>query len=665
MAQTTVDTLLIKIQSDMAGLRKDLAKIQGQTQQTTKRMEKSFDSFNRKLGETSKRAIAVGGALATAFAGLAIKSIVKTGMDIESLQIRLESLFGSANEGKKAFDEMAKFASKVPFSLEEIQRGSGALAAVADDSEELAEILKITGNVAAVTGLDFATTSMQIQRSFSAGIGAADLFRERAVRSLLGFQAGVEVSVEETIEKFREKFGDGGEFGKTTDRLADTLGGTLSMIGDKIFNFKRAIGDEGFFAKLKAQFKSLDDFLAENQRSIDNLAREVSMGLVIALEGLVKTIVFVSENLETIKSILRTLVTATIIKKVLDLGLAFKALATSVLLSQGAFTKLNKTLRRNALGIIALGAAVVIEKFDLINKALGTTNDELDEMENRDIPRITIPGKMKKQEVFSQSELERIEEANKLTDKFRSKAVQLQFDIQNLKAVVAEFGEQNVPLASMALAKMEDELRMLDPTTKRVADAIESSFDSVSQAITRTLFQMGEGFKGFRDIARNVVNDVMNAFIQMSFIEPIKQSLFGGGGLSSIASSIAGFMGFGGITPVNDPLTASGAPVPMAAPRLAGGGTVQRGIPTLVGERGAELFVPNSSGRIVNNQNSRGMMGSTTVVNQTINVETGVSQTVKAEMLNLLPQFKAETIGAVAESRLRGGEFASAFSGGK
>ena len=665
MAQTTVDTLLIKIQSDMAGLRKDLAKIQGQTQQTTKRMEKSFDSFNRKLGETSKRAIAVGGALATAFAGLAIKSIVKTGMDIESLQIRLESLFGSANEGKKAFDEMAKFASKVPFSLEEIQRGSGALAAVADDSEELAEILKITGNVAAVTGLDFATTSMQIQRSFSAGIGAADLFRERAVRSLLGFQAGVEVSVEETIEKFREKFGDGGEFGKTTDRLADTLGGTLSMIGDKIFNFKRAIGDEGFFAKLKAQFKSLDDFLAENQRSIDNLAREVSMGLVIALEGLVKTIVFVSENLETIKSILRTLVTAAIIKKVLDLGLAFKALATSVLLSQGAFTKLNKTLRRNALGIIALGAAVVIEKFDLINKALGTTNDELDEMENRDIPRITIPGKMKKQEVFSQSELERIEEANKLTDKFRSKAVQLQFDIQNLKAVVAEFGEQNVPLASMALAKMEDELRMLDPTTKRVADAIESSFDSVSQAITRTLFQMGEGFKGFRDIARNVVNDVMNAFIQMSFIEPIKQSLFGGGGLSSIASSIAGFMGFGGITPVNDPLTASGAPVPMAAPRLAGGGTVQRGIPTLVGERGAELFVPNSSGRIVNNQNSRGMMGSTTVVNQTINVETGVSQTVKAEMLNLLPQFKAETIGAVAESRLRGGEFASAFSGGK
>ena len=189
--------------------------------------------------------------------------------------------------------------------------------------------------------------------------------------------------------------------------------------------------------------------------------------------------------------------------------------------------------------------------------------------------------------------------------------------MHKLKEVVAEFGEQNVPLASMALAKMEDELRLLDPTTKRVADAIESSFDSIGLAVTRTLFQMGEGMKGFRDIARNVVNDIMNAFIQMSILEPIKNTLFGGGGLSKIASGIAGFMGFGGLTPVQTPLTASGAPVPMVAPRMAGGGTVQSGMPTVVGERGAELFVPNTSGRIVNNQVSRGMMGSSTVVNQT------------------------------------------------
>ena len=97
----------------------------------------------------------------------------------------------------------------------------------------------------------------------------------------------------------------------------------------------------------------------------------------------------------------------------------------------------------------------------------------------------------------------------------------------------------------------------------------------------------------------------------------------------------------------------------------AGGGAIQRGMPTVVGERGAELFIPNTSGRIVNNSGSRGMMGGQTVINQNLNVNAGVAQTVRAEMLNLLPAFKQETIAAVAETRLRGGEFASAFSGGK
>ena len=60
-------------------------------------------------------------------AGLVIRNIVNTGKQIENLQVQLKFLFGSALEGAKAFDEMAKFASKVPFSLEEIQRGSGAV----------------------------------------------------------------------------------------------------------------------------------------------------------------------------------------------------------------------------------------------------------------------------------------------------------------------------------------------------------------------------------------------------------------------------------------------------------------------------------------------------------------------------------------------------------
>ena len=172
-------------------------------------------------------------------AGLVIRNLVSTGKELENLRVRLKFLLKDTNEGAKAFDNMVKFASKVPFSLEEIQSGSGILATVTDNANDLQKMLEITGNVAAVTGLDFRTTAEQIQRSFSAGIGAADLFREKGVRNMLGFQAGAAVSIEATVQRFEEVFGKGGRFGKATDELAETFQGTLSMIGDKVFNFKK------------------------------------------------------------------------------------------------------------------------------------------------------------------------------------------------------------------------------------------------------------------------------------------------------------------------------------------------------------------------------------------------------------------------------------------
>ena len=112
-------------------------------------------------------------------AGLVIRNLVNTGKNLENLRTRLKFLLKDTNEGAKAFENMTKFASRVPFSLEQIQSGAGILATVTDNADDLQGMLEITGNVAATTGLDFRTAAEQIQRSFSAGIGAADLFREK------------------------------------------------------------------------------------------------------------------------------------------------------------------------------------------------------------------------------------------------------------------------------------------------------------------------------------------------------------------------------------------------------------------------------------------------------------------------------------------------------
>ena len=51
------------------------------------------------------------------------------------------------------------------------------------------------------------------------------------------------------------------------------------------------------------------------------------------------------------------------------------------------------------------------------------------------------------------------------------------------------------------------------------------------------------------------------------------------------------------------------------------------------------------------------------VVQQTINVTTGVQQTVRAEIVQLMPQIAQAAKGAVADARLRGGNFSKAMAG--
>ena len=157
--------------------------------------KQALNNVQKGLGRLKQSVFNLQNAFIGLGAGLVIKNLVNTGKSLENLRTRLKFLLKDTNEGAKAFENMTKFASKVPFSLEEIQAGAGILATVTDNADDLQKMLEITGNVASVTGLDFRTAGEQIQRSFSAGIGSADIFREKGVRNMLGFKAGATVSM--------------------------------------------------------------------------------------------------------------------------------------------------------------------------------------------------------------------------------------------------------------------------------------------------------------------------------------------------------------------------------------------------------------------------------------------------------------------------------------
>jgi phage tail tape-measure protein len=154
--------------------------------------KQALSELDKNLGKVKSSIFNLKNAFLGIGAGVVIKGFFDAGVQIENLEVQLNALFKSAEKGKQALDIVTKFAAGTPFELKNIQQGITSLATVSKTAEEsgvsFEELLKITGNTAVVLGGDFALASLQIQRSFSAGISSAELFRERGVKAMAGFK---------------------------------------------------------------------------------------------------------------------------------------------------------------------------------------------------------------------------------------------------------------------------------------------------------------------------------------------------------------------------------------------------------------------------------------------------------------------------------------------
>ena len=523
-------------------------------------------------------------------AGVAIKGFVDVGKSVESLQVRLKFLFGSVEEGAKAFDAMAKFAGKVPFSLGEIQSGAGVLAVVSKDANELSKILELTGNVAAVTGLDFRTTAEQIQRSLSAGISSADLFREKGVKSMLGFSAGATVSVEQTREALFRVFGKGGEFAGATKDLANTLEGTLSMIGDKFFNFQKTVAEE-FFVALKKEFGALDETLASNEELISRIAQKVGQGLANAVTASSNAIRFLNDNAKLLTETLKFFIA-------LKLVLFFKNLAASITLANISMATFNKTVKKN---LLIGGIALVISQLDVfirkIKELTGIGSDELEDMLEPGLKFMTVVdafGREIKIVVKDLDHASNIIEVGMLPS-IKEAETRFQKIVRHIKEATEKLGKLN----KEALENAKNKFKNIGDT---VAKGINEGITKTSEALARSVI-LGENLaQTFRKIAQELAVKILSAIIEIvarkgvelaieKLITKEKQKQAAISKASTFSrglSFIGSFLGF------------------------ADGGRPPVGRPSIVGEKGAELFVPDQAGTIVPN-NQLGMSKPVTV----------------------------------------------------
>jgi sugar-specific transcriptional regulator TrmB len=568
--------------------------------------------------------------------GLAVKSILDVGSNVEQLRLRFAFLFKGVQEGDKAFKGLIDFASRVPFTLEEIQAGAGNLAVVTKNAEELNEILQLTGNVASVTGLDFRTTAEQIQRSFSSGIGSADLFRERGVRALLGFKAGAEVTVEDTKKRFRELFGEGGEFEKATEVLSTTFAGTLSMLSDKLFKFKLETGQAGFFDFVKQGLVEVNKIIENNAELIGVFGAKLSAGLIEASKQVILGSAFIIQAIKPVFSFVGSaLVNLFDFMKTLPEGVRTLGIVGFLMLGG-----------KGKLLVLVIGAVI-----DKIRALLGKALEEFAEF-NFKISEIRKTLRLISDEGFN----EILQQTNQLL----GKATNLQKPIKDFRREVENSNEGldgtigkiekflNTLEAKALISKkqIEEILSKLKGTTDetdktalnftRIADTVKNQIkkdlESVNETIgkfilggvksfSRALAEsvvLGKQLKmSFEEIAKKFLVDILAFTIQIVIQKQIEKMLSDGqvkneekitdekkkqlkiqGMMMMMSGNPLGILGF-------------------ASPGFAQGGAVSKGKPIMVGERGPEMFIPNSTGQIT--QNARGGMGGAVNVNFTIN----------------------------------------------
>ena len=556
--------------------------------------------------------------------GLAIRSLVNVGSQVENLSARFNFLFGNVKEGSKALDTLTDFASKVPFSLEEISSASGNLAVVSKDAEDLNKILKITGNVASVTGLDFQTTATQIQRSFAGGIASADIFRERGVRALLGFKAGATVSAEDTIKKFEEVFGEGGRFGRATEVLATTLTGTLSMLGDKLFKFRLETNKAGFFDFVKQGLVDINKLIETNEEVLKKLAVSFSDNLIKIVKGILIGGASIIDAIKPVISFVGNAITG-----LFDI---FSALPQGV-----------KTF--GLIGFLMLGgkgkllALFIGSILDKIRFGIGTLSETYGNFLDK------LSQGLRFVRVISE---EQFKNSQKVADEFRQTAEKLKTPMKSIKQDSEEFSdnmgdsekairkflnglEQNANASKKELNELFQEIEKAKKGQEGLNSEFEKSANIISNNIKKPL-------KDLTDISKQITN-ILNQGIK-GFSRGIAESIVLGKELNVTFKNIAQTMAVGILQTVIEIIAResvllaiekaktfykqqqamlegfsniSGLGSTLGFFKRASGGSVQKGQPYMVGEQGAELFVPNQSGQIQQSARGTGNGGSTTV----------------------------------------------------
>lgn len=194
-----------------------------------------------------------------------------------------------------------------------------------------------------------------------------------------------------------------------------------------------------------------------------------------------------------------------------------------------------------------------------------------------------------------------------------------QQNLVRLEQVRAQIEEARRNGNNVLLAQLQAQEAQLMSSTQKVNEFGVMFEDSFSNSLTGFFESIGNGTKSVKDAFKDMFNNIaqqITAFVAKQLSQQIMGSLFGNGGAGSSAGGFLGNLlgggggGGGGI---------GGFFGSLFGGFRASGGPVFDNKAYVVGEKGPELFIPQSAGTVVSNQNMARQSGGGGVI---INVTT-------------------------------------------
>lgn len=573
--------------------------------------KRAFNSVRGSLSGLKNAVFSVQGALSALAGGAIVKGIVDTNVEFQNLEATLKTFTGSAENAKQEFNALRDFASKTPYELSEVVGAFNILVARGIKPSE--DALIAFGNIAAGTGTslnqfieavaDAATGEFERLKAF--GITA----RKEGDNIKFTF-GGVTTSIKnnsEAIKGYLQELGNT-KFAGGMEEQANTLGGAFSNFKDKLSELAVAIGNAG-----------LNDFIIEITNSMTSLIATLAKGVEqYGVIGAIDAILFGDPKQREIKERMRQ--ADDFLQSALNYSKQFGEE------SRGAQALTEKWYEAVASvpGAFEFAGASVEDVAVKVNK-IGDT----------------IKTAMGKGADGAESQSEKLKALETITEDYgRTVATVWGGDGIRKRLTMDEYVNVLLSKQKELLPEVVSSIGVYEESVKTLGDSLRDVGDNAIRSVEDGLVDLISGAKSasdaFRDMASSIIKDLIRMYIQSTITTPIAQAL----GIGSFGSQ---------------------APAPVRVVNVNGnatGGPVQANRATMVGERGPELFVPNQSGAIVPNNK---LGGGGVVVNQTINVSTGVQQTVRAEVMSLMPQIAGAAKAAVADAKLRGGSYAAAL----